>query len=117
MSPTIDDLLVDVQDPAGKTQRQIITEPRFQVVRRALRGRSKTPLRISPQVRTLKNKSSSSVASIHVVTFGFAFGLMSSEMTFVSSKNPLTAQRPAIIRFSLEIDRDLRQWGLGKEFG
>jgi hypothetical protein len=48
-----------------------------------------TPLRISPNVRTLKNQSSSSVASIHVVTFGFGFGRTSSKRTFVSSKNPL----------------------------
>src|ERR1700722_17653455 len=61
-------------------------------VRRALRGRGTIPLRISPKVRTLKYKRSSSVVSIHAVTFGSGFGLTSSEMMFVSSKNALTVR-------------------------
>jgi hypothetical protein len=79
--------------PEKRNGRSLLSQA-SRVVRRALRGRSTTPLRISPKVRTLKNKSSSSVASIHVVTFGAAFGLMSSEMTFVSNKNPLRVRPP-----------------------
>jgi hypothetical protein len=74
--------------PEKRSGRSLLSQASREV-RRALRGRSTTPLRISPKVRTLKNRSSSSVASIQVVTFRAAFGLMSSEMTFVSSKTPL----------------------------
>src|ERR1700730_4438686 len=48
--------------------------------------------RISPKVRTLRQSRLSSVASIHLVTVGSGLGFMSSEMTLVSSRNPLTGQ-------------------------
>jgi hypothetical protein len=72
--------------------------------RRADWGREAIPLRISPRVRTLKKSRSSSVLSIHFVTLGSGLALISSEMTLVSRRNPLTV-RPSV--HSQVCDRDL----------
>ncbi len=65
-----------------------------------------TPLRISPIVSTLRCRRDSSVASIHSSTLRSGLGLTTSEMQFVSSRNPFTIRSPAPGRASAQ-DRDL----------
>ena len=60
--------------------------------RRDASDRDAMRLRISPKVRTLRQSRLSSVASIHRVTVGSGLAFTSSEMTLVSSRNPLTGQ-------------------------
>ena len=50
------------------------------------------PFGISPRVSTLMCRIDSSAASIHLTTFADGRGLTISEMTLVSSRNPLTGQ-------------------------
>ncbi len=60
---------------------------------RHMPGRSPAiPFRISPSVRTLKKSRSSSTSSSHAMTLASGLGFMSSEMTFVSSRNPFIAR-------------------------
>jgi hypothetical protein len=61
---------------------------------RAASGWEMIPLRISPMVRTLGYKSSSLVPWIHCTTFGSGWLRTSSDITWVSRKNPLTVQCP-----------------------
>jgi len=59
-----------------------------------LRGSESMPLRISPIVSTLKWSNSSLEACIHEITFASGRTLVSSEITFVSRRYPLTDQFP-----------------------
>ncbi len=51
------------------------------------------PSLISPKVITLAKRESGSAASSQLMTRASGYGLMNSEMTFVSTRNPLTGQR------------------------
>ena len=113
----ISDALIDVQDSTGKRSCRSVRSHASTALRRAPRDSSTLPFPISPRVRTLRKKSSSSVASTHFVTFGSGYGRMSSERRLVASRNPLTNLRASVIRRPFEIDPGFRQRGFSKEPG
>src|SRR5262249_57692533 len=74
---------------AKRTRRSISTQFSRSVLRR-LSDNAAMPFLISPSVSTLRKSISSGAVSTHAITRGSGFGLTSSDIQFVSRRNPVT---------------------------